>query len=223
MTGNSRQGFSMFKLYDYFRSTAAYRVRITLNLKGLEYQQIPVNLLTGEDQGEDYRTVNPQGLVPALTRDGTVLTQSLAICEYLDEIRPEPPLLPGNADQRARIRALAQMVTSDIHPVNNLRILKYLTGELGISEEQKRSWYHHWINEGFRPIEQLLGEQATKGKFCFGDQITLADVCLVPQLYNARRFELDLTPYPRIVQIEQACLELEAFNKARPENQPQGS
>jgi len=222
MTGTGQQVFSMMKLYDYFRSTAAYRVRITLNLKGLEYQQIPVNLLTGEDRGADYRAVNPQGLVPALAVDGTILAQSLAICEYLDEISPEPPLLPGDANQRARIRALAQMVACDIHPVNNLRILKYLTGELGVSEEQKQTWYHHWIHEGFRPIEQLLAEQASRGKFCFGDPVTLADVCLVPQVYNARRFELDLTPYPRIVQIEQACLELDAFNRARPENQPQG-
>ncbi|AKH19461.1 maleylacetoacetate isomerase [Sedimenticola thiotaurini] len=211
----------MMKLYDYYRSTAAYRVRIALNLKGLDYQQIPVNLLTGEDGGAEYRTVNPQGLVPALALDDGVLQQSLAICEYLDETVPEPPLLPGDARQRSRVRALAQMVVSDIHPVNNLRILQYLTRELGVSEEQKQTWYHHWIHEGFRPMEQLLAAQAAKGKFCFGDQVTLADICLVPQVYNARRFALDLTPYPRIVQIEQACLQLEAFNRARPEHQPE--
>ena len=207
-------------LYDYFRSTAAYRVRITLNLKGLDYQQAPVNLLKGEDHGMDYRAVNPQGLVPALTVDKAVLQQSLAICEYLDEVEPEPPLLPGDPLQRAQIRALAQMVACDIHPVNNLRILKYLTGELGVSEAQKLNWYRHWIDEGFRPIEQILEKTAPDGPFCFGERVTLADICLVPQIYNARRFELDLTPYPRIVAIEQHCLTLDAFERAKPDNQP---
>ena len=207
-------------LYDYFRSTAAYRVRITLNLKGLDYQQAPVNLLKGEDHGTDYRAVNPQGLVPALTVDKAVLQQSLAICEYLDEVEPEPPLLPGDPLQRAQIRALAQMVACDIHPVNNLRILKYLTGELGVSEAQKLNWYRHWIDEGFRPIEQILEKTAPDGPFCFGERVTLADICLVPQIYNARRFELDLTPYPRIVAIEQHCLTLDAFERAKPDNQP---
>ncbi len=207
-------------LYDYFRSTAAYRVRITLNLKGLDYQQAPVNLLKGEDHGTDYRAVNPQGLVPALTVDKAVLQQSLAICEYLDEVEPEPPLLPGDPLQRAQIRALAQMVACDIHPVNNLRILKYLTGELGVSEAQKLNWYRHWIDEGFRPIEQILEKTAPDGPFCFGERVTLADICLVPQVYNARRFELDLNPYPRIVTIEQHCLTLDAFERAKPDNQP---
>lgn len=207
-------------LYDYFRSTAAYRVRITLNLKGLDYQQAPVNLLKGEDHGTDYRAVNPQGLVPALTVDKAVLQQSLAICEYLDEVEPEPPLLPGDPLQRAQIRALAQMVACDIHPVNNLRILKYLTGELGVSEAQKLNWYRHWIDEGFRPIEQMLEKTAPDGPFCFGERVTLADICLVPQVYNARRFELDLNPYPRIVGIEQHCLTLDAFERAKPDNQP---
>lgn len=207
-------------LYDYFRSTAAYRVRITLNLKGLGYQQAPINLLKGEDGSAGYRAVNPQGLVPALAVDKTVLQQSLAICEYLDEVEPEPPLLPGDPLQRAQIRALAQMVACDIHPVNNLRILKYLTGELGISEAQKLNWYRHWIDQGFRPIEQMLEKTAPDGPFCFGNRVTLADICLVPQIYNARRFELDLNPYPRIVAIEQHCLNLETFDRARPENQP---
>lgn len=210
----------MLTLYDYFRSTAAYRVRITLNLKGLDYQQAQVNLLQGEEGGSEYRAVNPQGLVPALDVGGEVLQQSLAICEYLDEVEPEPPLLPDDPLQRAQIRALAQMVACDIHPVNNLRILKYLTGKLGVSEAQKLSWYRHWIDEGFCPIEQMLSETASAGLFCFGNSITLADICLVPQVYNARRFELDLSPYPRIVQIEQQCLQLDAFERARPENQP---
>lgn len=210
----------MITLYDYFRSTAAYRVRIALNLKGIDYRQAPVNLLKGEDGDTGYRTVNPQGLVPSLEVDGDVLQQSLAICEYLDELQPEPPLLPGNPLKRARIRALAQMVACDIHPVNNLRILKYLTGKLGVSEDEKLTWYHHWIHEGFRPIEQILKNHAADTGFCLGDQVSLADICLVPQVYNARRFELDLTPYPRIVAIEQHCLTLAAFERARPENQP---
>ena len=210
----------MLTLYDYFRSTAAYRVRIALNLKGLDYRQAPVNLLQGEDSSAKYRAVNPQGLVPTLEVGGDVLQQSLAICEYLDEVQPEPPLLPGDPLQRAQIRALAQMVACDIHPVNNLRILKYLTGKLGVSEAQKLSWYHHWIDEGFRPIEQMLKKTAPNGPFCFGDRVSLADICLVPQVYNARRFKLDLTPYPRIVAIEQHGLTLDAFERARPENQP---
>jgi len=210
----------MITLYDYFRSTAAYRVRIALNLKGIDYRQAPVNLLKGEDGETGYRTVNPQGLVPALEVDGNVLQQSLAICEYLDEVQPDPPLLPGDPLQRARIRALAQMVACDIHPVNNLRILKYLTGKLGVSEDQKLAWYHHWIEEGFRPIEQMLQSSPGDTGFCLGEQVSLADICLVPQVYNARRFELDLAPYPRIVAVEQHCLSLDAFERARPENQP---
>jgi maleylacetoacetate isomerase len=210
----------MMTLYDYHRSTAAYRVRIALNLKGLDYHQVRINLLQGEEAGDDYRAINPQGLVPALEVEGGVLSQSLAICEYLNEIEPQPPLLPGDALQRARVRALAQLVACDIHPLNNLRILNYLTGNLGIDEAQKRAWYHHWIDEGFRAIEQLLEQNASGGPYCFGDHVTLADLCLVPQVYNARRFELDLTPYPRIVGVEQQCLGLDAFARARPENQP---
>lgn len=208
----------MITLYDYFRSTAAYRVRIALNLKGLDYQQAAVNLLRGEDAEAAYRAINPQGLVPALAVDGGVLSQSLAICEYLEEIAPEPSLLPGDALQRAQIRALAQTVTCDIHPVNNLRILQYLTGPLGVDEAKKLAWYHHWIDEGFGAIELRLAQEA--GPFCFGNHVTLADLCLVPQVYNARRFELDLSPYPRIVAIERHCLGLDAFERARPENQP---
>ncbi|WP_260294863.1 maleylacetoacetate isomerase [Sedimenticola hydrogenitrophicus] len=210
----------MITLYDYFRSTAAYRVRIALNLKGLDYQQARVNLLRGEEAGDDYRAINPQGLVPALAVEDGVLSQSLAILEFLDELHPDPPLLPGNALRRAHIRALAQMVACDIHPVNNLRILSYLTGTLGIDEGQKLAWYHHWIDEGFRAIERRLEQAAGDGPYCFGDRVTLADLCLVPQVYNARRFELDLTPYPRIVAIERHCLGLDAFERARPENQP---
>ncbi|WP_428607016.1 maleylacetoacetate isomerase [Sedimenticola sp.] len=210
----------MITLYDYFRSTAAYRVRIVLNLKGIDYRQAGVNLLQNEESSPEYRAINPQGLVPALDLDGHVLQQSLAICEYLDERHPEPALLSDDPLQRAHIRALAQMVACDIHPVNNSRILKYLVSELGVSEAQKLAWYHHWLDEGFRPIEQILQQSASDSEFCCGDRPTLADVCLVPQVFNARRFELDLTPYPTIVRIEQTCLAIDAFERARPENQP---
>jgi len=208
------------KLFDYFRSSAAYRVRIALNLKGVAYEHAGINLLKGEDATQAYRDINPQGLVPSLEHDGKILTQSLAICEYLDELYPEPALLPGNALDRAHIRSLAQAVACDIHPVDNLRVLKYLTTQLGVSEEQKLTWYRHWIIEGFTGIESLLANSNTRGDFCHGDSPTLADLCMIPQVFNARRFEVDLTPYPYICQIESHCLSLEAFAKARPEAQP---
>ena len=208
------------KLYDYFRSSAAYRVRIALNLKGKEYTHIPVNLLKGEEGEAVYRELNPQGLVPTLEDAGQILTQSLAICEYLEERYPQPPLLPGDAMERARIRSLALAVACDIHPVNNLRLLKYLVTELGASEEQKLAWYRHWINEGFEAIETMLSSSDQTGTFCHGDSPSLADLCLVPQVYNARRFEVDLAPFPKIVRIEANCLGLEAFQKATPEKQP---
>jgi maleylacetoacetate isomerase len=208
------------KLFDYFRSSAAYRVRIALNLKGIVYQHSGVNLLRGEDNSATYHDINPQGLVPALEHNGQILTQSLAICEYIDEINPEPPLLPGSALDRAKIRALAQVVACDIHPVDNLRVLKYLTTTLGISEEDKLTWYRHWIIEGLNGFEKLLANGSGSGHFCYGDSATLADLCLIPQVFNAKRFEVDLTPYPRIRAIENHCLELDAFAKARPEVQP---
>ncbi|MDF1528852.1 MAG: maleylacetoacetate isomerase [Sedimenticola sp.] len=210
----------MMKLFDYFRSSAAYRVRIVLNLKGIAYEHAGINLLKVEDGADDYRAINPQGLVPSLQDGSHSLFQSLAICEYLEEIHPTPTLLPGTALERARIRALAQMVACDIHPVNNLRILKYLTSELGVTEEQKLTWYQHWINEGFQALESLLASSTETGQYCHGDTVTLADVCLVPQVYNARRFKLDLTPFPTIQRIEQQCLEQDAFERAQPENQP---
>ncbi|MCW8944842.1 MAG: maleylacetoacetate isomerase [Sedimenticola sp.] len=208
------------KLFDYFRSSAAYRVRIVLNLKGIAYKHAGINLLKGEDGDRDYHAINPQGLVPSLQDGSHTLIQSLAICEYLDETHPIPTLLPGTALERARIRALAQMVACDIHPVNNLRILKYLTIELGVTEEQKLTWYRHWIDEGFTALEALLSSSAETGQYCHGDSITLADVCLIPQVYNARRFKLDLTPFPTIKRIEQQCLKQNAFEQAIPENQP---
>ncbi|MGD8430166.1 MAG: maleylacetoacetate isomerase [Ectothiorhodospiraceae bacterium] len=208
------------RLHDYFRSTAAYRVRIVLNLKGLDYEQVSVNLREGAQQAADYLAVNAQGLVPALEVEGGLLTQSLAICEYLEETHPEPALLPREPLARARVRALAEAVACDIHPLNNLRLLKYLTGELGVSEDQKLAWYHHWIREGFNAIEQMLRASPDTGEFCHGDAPTLADACLVPQVYNARRFELDIDPYPGIRRIEENCLALAAFDRARPEKQP---
>lgn len=208
------------KLHGYFRSSAAYRVRIALNLKGIDYKQVPVNLVKGQQLGEDYRRMNPQALVPALeTDDGDVLTQSLAICEYLDERYPKPALLPLDLADRARVRALANAVACDIHPVNNLRVLKYLTGTLGVSEEDKLAWYRHWVIEGFKALEAMLSQTST-GAYCLGDQPTLADVCLVPQVFNAQRFEVDLEPYPAIRRIAAACNELPAFAEAHPTRQP---
>jgi len=209
------------KLYSYFRSSAAYRVRIALNLKGIAYEQVPVNLLKGEDQGEDYRKLNPQGLVPALiTADGQVLIQSLAICEYLEEHYPDPPLLPAAAPGRARVRALADLIACDIHPLNNLRVLKYLTGTLGVDKEQKIAWYQHWVVEGFTALEALLADSPDTGRFCHGDQPTLADVCLVPQVANAQRLACELSPYPTIQRISAACDALPAFAQAHPSQQP---
>lgn len=209
------------KLYGYFRSSAAYRVRIALNLKGLHYEQVPVNLLRGDNRKPEYGQVNPQGLVPALVLDdGQVLTQSLAICEYLEECSPQPALLPADPAGRARVRALALAVACDVHPLNNLRVLKYLVRELGLGEEAKLQWYRHWIAVGLSGVENLLNGSPQTGRFCHGDAPTLADVCLVPQVTNARRFECDLAPYPSIVRIDAACAELDAFQAAQPERQP---
>lgn len=211
----------MTTLYGYFRSSAAYRVRIALNLKGLAHDQAPVNLVKGEQRGEEYLARNPQGLVPALiTDDGVRLTQSLAICEYLDERYPDPALLPADAAGRARVRALAQSVACEIHPLNNLRVLKYLTGELGLDETAKMTWYRHWIAEGFAALEAQLSREAGSGDFCHGDTPGLADLCLVPQVFNAERFECDLATYPRIRRIVANCRALDAFARAAPEAQP---
>ncbi|MBW6392554.1 maleylacetoacetate isomerase [Billgrantia antri] len=211
----------MTTLYGYYRSSAAYRVRIALNLKGLAYDQAPVNLVKGEQRGEENLARNPQGLVPVLETDGGIqLTQSLAICEYLDERYPEPPLLPADAQGRARVRSLAQLVACEIHPLNNLKVLKYLVHELKLDDEAKLAWYRHWIAEGFAALEaRMAGEPAT-GTFCHGDSPTLADLCLVPQVFNAERFECDLSPYPTIRRIAERCRELEAFAKAAPGEQP---
>lgn len=211
----------MTKLYGYFRSSAAYRVRIALNLKGLEYTQVPVNLVKGEQRSDSYLQRNPQGLVPTLeTDDGTRLGQSLAICEYLDERYPEPPLLPKDAEGRARVRALTNLIACEMHPLNNLRVLKYLVSELGVDEEAKLGWYRHWIREGFDALEAMLARDVDSAGFCHGDSPTLADICLVPQVANAERFECDLSAYPTIRRIAAHCRDLEAFRRAAPAEQP---
>ncbi len=212
------------KLYTYFRSSAAYRVRIALNLKGIDYDSIPVHLL--QDGGQQllpaYRAVNPSALVPALDDDGAILTQSLAMLEYLDETRPAVPLLPGDALGRARVRALALAIACDAHPLTNLRVLKYLKNTLGLSDEAKQEWYRHWMAEGLAAVEALLaqGDPAGTGLFCHGDSPTMADCCLVPQVFNAQRFAIDLAPYPRVARIHAHCAGLPAFAAAHPSRQP---
>lgn len=210
------------KLYTYWRSSAAFRVRIALNLKGLAYQSVPKHLLRGggEQRARDYLALNPQGLVPALDHDGTLVTQSCAICEYLEEIHPEPRLLPGNAAARAQIRAMALAVACDIHPLNNLRVLQYLRGELGQADEAVNRWARHWIAGGFQALEQWIARYSTDGRHCHGSRVTLADVFLLPQVYNARRVQLDLAPYPRLAAVAAHLEALPAFAAARPEAQP---
>lgn len=208
------------RLHTYWRSSAAYRVRIALAFKGLEYEPAFRHLVRGEQRADDYLGVNPQGLVPALEHGGAVLSQSLAIIEYLEESYPEPPLLPVRALDRAKVRALALHVACDIHPLNNLRVLKYLRDPLGASEEAVRRWYAHWIAEGFRALEAEARALGSDGRHLFGGRVTLADVCLVPQLYNARRFGCDLAPYPTLVSIAEHLERLPAFAAARPEAQP---
>lgn len=211
----------MIILYDYHRSSAAYRVRIALNLKGLVYRQIPVNLREGGQMGPDYRALNPQCFVPTLeTEDGRLLRQSLAICEYLDELHAQPPLLPAEPAARSRVRALAQIIACDIHPLNNLRVLRYLGEELEADDAQTKSWYHHWLHQGFQALECMLAADPQTGRYCHGDQATLADLCLVPQVFNANRYGVDIGDYRNIRRINDACLELEAFDQARPERQP---
>jgi maleylacetoacetate isomerase len=209
------------KLYDYFRSSAAYRVRIAFNLKGVVPERVFVHLRRGAQRADDYLAVNPQGLVPALATDeGDVLTQSLAIIEWLDETHPRPPLLPADASGRARVRSLAQAIACDIHPLNNLRVLNYLTGTLGATDAQKDGWYRYWCDVGLEALETRLVRERSTGAFCHGGEPTLADVCLVPQLANARRVDLDLAPYPTLLRIESACAALPAFANAAPARQP---
>ena len=210
------------KLYDYFRSSAAYRVRIALNVKGTTPDDRAfVHLRMGNQRAQDYLARNPQGLVPALELDDhRVLTQSLAIIEYLNEIRPEPPLLPESPEARARVRAIALSIACEIHPLNNLRVLNYLTGTLGATDAQKNGWYRYWIDVGFEALERQLAGDRETGTYCHGETPTLADVCLVPQVANAGRVKLDMSAWPRIRAINEACLALPAFDRARPENHP---
>lgn len=210
------------KLYGYFRSSASYRVRIALNLKGLDYQQEAVHLLKngGEQLASAYRQINPDALVPAFEDQGQILTQSLAILEYLDERYPQVPLLPSAALDRAYVRSLALAIACEIHPLNNLRVLKYLTAELKLSDEQKTSWYKHWVEQGLATLEQRLADGPQTGRFCFGDTPGLADCCLVPQIFNAQRFNCDMTALPTIMKIYQNCMELPAFVAASPAQQP---
>ncbi|WP_439134971.1 maleylacetoacetate isomerase [Pseudomaricurvus sp.] len=208
------------ELYGYYRSSAAYRVRIALNLKRLTYEQVAINLLQNEQQSEVYRLINPQGLVPSLkTDDDNILTQSPAILEWLEESYPEPPLLPQNALDKAKVRSWCFQVACDIHPICNLRILNYVKDNLNAGEEGKTAWLHHWMSEGFRALELQL--KTERGVYCFGDWVTLADVYLIPQVFNALRFGVDMEAYPRIMSIYQACNELAAFERAQPErNKP---
>ena len=207
------------ELYGYFRSSAAYRIRAALTLKGLDYTAISVSLLKGEQRGEDFLQKNPQGFVPYLTTGDGAMGQSLAMLEYLEETYPDPPLLPTDASGRARVRQIASIIACDIHPLNNLRVLKYITGEFGVTEDQKTAWYHHWILAGFHTIEALLRD-GNSGDFCHGNSVTFADLCLVPQVYNARRFNCPLKDFPNIIRIVDNCNKLEAFLRAQPENQP---
>ena len=210
----------MIKLYNYFRSSAAYRVRIALNLKSMPYEYLPVHLVKGEQRNEPYRALNPQALVPLLVDDGEQITQSMAIIEYLDEKVPDPPLLPATPEARARVRSIAQAIACDIHPLNNLRVLKYLTGTLGASEDAKNAWYRHWVELGLAALEAQLAADKRTGMFCHGATPTLADICLVPQLANARRSSIAIDPYPTLGRIESRCLALDAFARAAPDRQP---
>ena len=210
------------KLYNYFRSSASFRVRIALALKGLDYEYASVHLLQGGGQqfAAEFRAMNPAALVPVLDDDGTVLTQSLAIIEYLDETRPLPPLLPKDAAGRARVRALALAIACEIHPLNNLRVLAYLSQTLGVSDEQKNAWYRHWVETGLAAVEAMLASDPRTGACCHGDSPTLADICLVPQIFNAQRFKARLDHVPTVMRIHEHCLGLPAFARSVPALQP---
>lgn len=210
------------KLYTYFRSSAAYRVRIALNLKGLAYHAIPVHLLRdgGEQLQEQYIKMNPSGLVPTFQDDYITLTQSMAILEYLEDEYPQVPLLPKDAAGRARVRELAQIIACDIHPVNNLRVLRYLVNDLGLSEEAKMQWYRHWLVGGLEVLEKHIARDPSAGPLCHGYLPTIADCCLVPQVFNAQRHGIDISAYPNIARVNAACVEMPAFVAAHPSNQP---
>jgi len=206
------------RLYDYWRSSAAYRVRITLNIKGLEAEQISVDLRAGGQRADEYLAVNPQGLVPFFDDGKLAISQSLAIIDYLEETHPEPAVLPKDPVARAQVRAIAHTIACDIHPLNNLRVLQYLERDLGCDQMKRMIWYHRWLADGFKAIEAAV--KNLPGDFCFGDEPTLADICLVPQVYNAKRYEVDLGPFPTIRTINDRCHDIEAFAKAAPQHQP---
>ena len=205
-------------LYSYWRSSAAYRVRIALALKGLAYETKPIDLRTGAQSGVGFKLLNPQGLVPYLIDGESGLNQSMAIIEYLDETYPDPPLLPAEPLARARVRAAALTIAADIHPINNLRILKYLKNDMGQEQEAIDAWGRHWIETGFASLEEVA--EGSPGPYLFGDAVTLADICLPPQMYNARRLRADLSRLPKLVEIDKALMALPAFLKSRPEAQP---
>jgi maleylacetoacetate isomerase len=207
------------KLYSFFRSSAAYRVRIALNLKGVDYETVSVDLPSSAHRTEEFRALNPQATIPTLDDDGTILWQSLAIIDYLDARYPSPRLIPQDPVARARAQALAQAIVCEIHPLNNLRVLKYLRGELALDDAAVNKWYAHWIAEAFGPLETLVGRWSG-GRYCYGDTLTVADVCLVPQLYNARRFNCDLAPYPTVVRLAAELEREPAFARAAPQLQP---
>lgn len=210
------------QLYSYFRSSAAYRVRIALAWKQIPYETIPIHLVKdgGQHRQAAYAALNPQGLLPALVDNGAVMAQSMAILEYLEETHPENALLPKGAVLRAQVRAFAQHIACEIHPLNNLRVLQYLTKEAGLSEDAKLAWYERWIADGFSALERDIEQRKPVGPYCFGEQLTFADVCLIPQVYNAHRFQCDMGAYPHLTRINEACNALEAFKEAHPSNQP---
>ena len=208
------------KLYTYFRSSAAFRVRIALNLKGLAYEPAFVHLPKGEHHDASYARLNRQGLLPTLDDGGVLLNQSLAIIQYLEETRPTPALLPKDPVGRARVRSLALLVACEIHPLNNLRTLQHLKRALGQDEEQIKLWYRHWIADGLAKLEAELAQTKGTGRYCHGDSPTMADCCLVPQLFNAKRYDSDLAPYPTVTRVFDACMKLDAFDRAQPSKQP---
>lgn len=208
------------KLYTYFRSSAAFRVRIALNLKRIAYEPQFVHLAKGEHKRAEYIGIDPQGLLPTLAADGAALTQSLAIMEYLEETHPVPPLLPKDAQGRARVRSLALLIACEIHPLNNLRTLTYLRKSLGQTEEQVATWYRHWIADGLAKLEADLASNRETGKFAHGGAPTIADCCLVPQVFNAKRYDSDLAPYPTVMHVFDACMKMEEFDRAQPSRQP---
>ncbi len=211
------------KVYGYFRSSAAFRLRIAINLKGIECETELVDLQAGDQSSVAYLRVNPQGRVPTLVDDDAVLVQSLAIIEYLDETRPPPSLLPGDALGRARVRGIANLIACDIHPLNNLAVLRYLTGRLGASEADRDTWYRHWVKVGLDAVEAMMAASPDTGVYCHGDAPGLADICLVPQIFNAKRFDCPLDGNPTLMRVFDACMALPAFDDAQPAKQPEAA